>query len=248
MSDSLWPHEILPGSSVHGISQTRILEWVAISFSRGSSQPRDWTWVSHIAGRFFIIWATREAPIFLCVCVCVCVCVYLLINMCTCVHAQSLSPVRLLGPHQAPLSMEFSRWECRSGLPFPTTGHLPDPRIKPVSLGSPVLAGFFTTAPPRKPQVYKCVLINTNTHTLLVLFLLNHDPDWYTEGQLAKELSQSHSHSQLQNCKVQWKMQVQIPSFKSKVGKLFPFFYGLFGASLVAQRLKASAWNAGDLG
>ena len=36
----------LPGSSVHGILQTRILERVAISFSRGSSQPRDWTWVS----------------------------------------------------------------------------------------------------------------------------------------------------------------------------------------------------------
>ena len=43
----------LPGSSVHGILQTRILEWIAISFSRGSSRPRDWTWVSHIAGRCF---------------------------------------------------------------------------------------------------------------------------------------------------------------------------------------------------
>ena len=52
---------ILPGSSVHGILQARILEWIAIPFSRGSSQPRDWTWVSHIRGRFFIIWATREA-------------------------------------------------------------------------------------------------------------------------------------------------------------------------------------------
>ena len=50
-----------PGSSVHEILQTRILEWVAIPFSRGSSQPRDWTLVSCIAGRFFIIWATREA-------------------------------------------------------------------------------------------------------------------------------------------------------------------------------------------
>ena len=51
-----------PGSSVHGILQARTLEWVAIPFSRGSSQPRDWTWVSCIAGRFFTIWATREAP------------------------------------------------------------------------------------------------------------------------------------------------------------------------------------------
>ena len=51
-----------PGSSVHGIFQARILEWVAISFSRGSSQPRDRTQVSCIAGGFFTIWANREGP------------------------------------------------------------------------------------------------------------------------------------------------------------------------------------------
>ena len=51
----------LPGSSVHVISQARVLEWVAISFSRGSFQPRDWTQVSHTAGRRFTIWATRGA-------------------------------------------------------------------------------------------------------------------------------------------------------------------------------------------
>ena len=51
----------LPGSSVHGILQARILEWVAISSSRGSSWPRHRTWVSCIAGRFFTVWATREA-------------------------------------------------------------------------------------------------------------------------------------------------------------------------------------------
>ena len=50
-----------PASSVHGILQARVIEWVAIPFSRGSSQPRDWTQVSCIAGRFFTIWATREA-------------------------------------------------------------------------------------------------------------------------------------------------------------------------------------------
>ena len=50
-----------PGSSDHGILQARILEWVAIPFSRGSSWPRDQTQVSCIAGRFFTIWATREA-------------------------------------------------------------------------------------------------------------------------------------------------------------------------------------------
>ena len=46
---------------VHEILQARILEWVAFPFSRGSSQPRDQTQVSHIAGRFFTSWATREA-------------------------------------------------------------------------------------------------------------------------------------------------------------------------------------------
>ena len=46
----------LPGSSNHGIFQARVLKWVAISFSRESSWPRDRTWVSHIAGRCIIIW------------------------------------------------------------------------------------------------------------------------------------------------------------------------------------------------
>ena len=52
----------LPGSSLHGILQARVLEWVAFSFSRGSSQPRDRTQVSCIPGRHFNLWATREAP------------------------------------------------------------------------------------------------------------------------------------------------------------------------------------------
>ena len=52
----------LPGSSVHGIFQARVLEWVAISFSRGSSGPRDRSRVFCIVGRCFIIWATREPP------------------------------------------------------------------------------------------------------------------------------------------------------------------------------------------
>ena len=49
-----------PGSSVHGILQERIVEWVTIPFFRESSRPRDQTWVSCISGRFFTIWATRE--------------------------------------------------------------------------------------------------------------------------------------------------------------------------------------------
>ena len=51
----------LPGSSVHGILQARILEWLAMPFPRGSFWLRDRPWVSHTAGGFFTIWATREA-------------------------------------------------------------------------------------------------------------------------------------------------------------------------------------------
>ena len=63
MADSLWPREQYspPGSSVHGILQIRMLEWAAISSSRRSSWPKDQTLVSCTVGRFFTIWATREA-------------------------------------------------------------------------------------------------------------------------------------------------------------------------------------------
>jgi len=53
-------HYSPPGFSVHGILQARILKWVAISFSRVSSRPRDQTQVSCITGRFFTVWATRK--------------------------------------------------------------------------------------------------------------------------------------------------------------------------------------------
>ena len=56
----LWPHE-LPGSSVHGISQARTLEWVAISFLRGSSRPRDRTSIFWIGRQILYHWATKEA-------------------------------------------------------------------------------------------------------------------------------------------------------------------------------------------
>ena len=68
----------LPGSSVHGISQARILEWVAISYSRGSSWHSDRTQVCCIASKLFTIWATMEACV--CVCVCVCVCMYISVH------------------------------------------------------------------------------------------------------------------------------------------------------------------------
>ena len=52
----------LPGFSIHGILQAKVLEWVAIDFSRGSSRLRDRTQVSCFASRPFTLWATREAP------------------------------------------------------------------------------------------------------------------------------------------------------------------------------------------
>ena len=61
MSNSAMLLTVPPGSSVHGLLQARIVEWVAFPFSRGSSQPRDQTQVSCIAGGFFTSWATREA-------------------------------------------------------------------------------------------------------------------------------------------------------------------------------------------
>ena len=56
-----------PDSSVHGIFQARILEWVAVSFSRRSSRPKDWTWIfyvscRYVAGRFFTTSTTWKAP------------------------------------------------------------------------------------------------------------------------------------------------------------------------------------------
>ena len=63
VSDSLQPHELQPASLFlsMGIFQARILEWVTMPSSRGSSQPRGWTQVSSIASGFFTSWATREA-------------------------------------------------------------------------------------------------------------------------------------------------------------------------------------------
>ena len=61
VSNSLWPHGLEPTRLVRPWNfQARVLEWVAISFSRGSSWPRDRTQVSHIAGRHFTLWITWQ--------------------------------------------------------------------------------------------------------------------------------------------------------------------------------------------
>ena len=114
----------LPGSSVHGIFQARILEWVAISFSRGSSQHRNRTQTSCIADRFFNLQCCLGSPEY--------------IYKCYKIVVKSLSCVRLFATqwtvaYQAPPSMGFSRQEYWSGLPFPFPGALPNPGIEPRS-------------------------------------------------------------------------------------------------------------------
>ena len=130
----------LPGSSVHGIPQARLLEWIAMTFSRRSSWSKDQTcisYVSWIAGGFFSHWATWEA----------------LIPVWS--EVKSLSRVQLFATpwtvaYQAPQSMGFSRQEYWSGLPFPSPGDLPNPGIEP---GSPTLqADALPSEPPGKPQ------------------------------------------------------------------------------------------------
>ena len=100
----------LPGSSVHGIFQARILEWDAISFSRGSSQPRVWTRVSHIAGRCFNLWTTREALPYLSVHIFVlCVCVSIPANKLIC--TVSLESTYMCLIYNACFSLSDSVWQ-----------------------------------------------------------------------------------------------------------------------------------------
>ena len=123
----------LPGSSVCGIFQARILEQIAISFSKGSSQPRDWTHVSYasyIGRQILYHWVTWKI-IYQCVqshFSCVWLCMTLWTVAC-----------------QAPLSKRFSRQEYWSGLPFPSPGDLPDPESQLTSVESAALTGWFFT-------------------------------------------------------------------------------------------------------
>ena len=140
----------LPGFSVHGILQARILEWVTISFSRGSSRPRDRTRISHIGGRRFNLWATRKAHIAKLLQSCPTLCdpidgspprlpipgilqartlEWAVISSSNAwkwkVKVKSLSHVQpsatpWTAAHQAPLSMGVSRQEYWSGVPLPS--------------------------------------------------------------------------------------------------------------------------------
>ena len=91
--------------TVHGILQARILDCISFRFSRRSSQPRDRTQVSHIAGGFFTSWAKGSPKL--------------------------LSHVWLFATPWVIQSMEFSRPEYWSGYPFPSPGDLPNPGSNP---------------------------------------------------------------------------------------------------------------------
>ena len=117
-----------PSSSVHGLFQAGILEWVAISFSRGSSQPRDWTQVSRIAGRRFNLWATREAHMISITTTQLYWCSIkgvMLLFSCLILSDSFATPWTVA--LQSPLSVGFPRQEYWSGLSFPSPGDLPYP-------------------------------------------------------------------------------------------------------------------------
>ena len=111
----------LPGSSVHGIFQARILECVAISFSRRSSQPRDWTHISFIGRQILYhraTWIPRSIYIIYCAVPC---CTQLYLTLAT----------QWIVAHHTPLSMGFPRQEYWSGLPFPSPGIISTQGLNP---------------------------------------------------------------------------------------------------------------------
>ena len=105
-------------------------------------------------------------------------CIFVYIYACACM----ISHIRLFIPwtvaHQAPLSMEVSRQECWSGLPFPSPGDFPDSEIEVISLASPALAGgFFTTEPPGK-STYTC-----NSLLFVYMFIYIYMLPWWLSSK-----------------------------------------------------------------
>ena len=145
-----------PGSSVHGILQATILEWIAISFSRGSSPLRDWTWVSLVAGRFFTL-PSGKSNIRMLSTVNQGRSVYRLPSSFssfknTKVKVKLLSHVQIFVipwtvVYQAPLSMGFSRQEHWSGLPFPSPMHESE-KWSEVAQSCPTLRDPMDCSPP----------------------------------------------------------------------------------------------------
>ena len=114
-------------------------------------------------------------------------------------HVQSLSHVRLSAilwtvAHQAPLSVEFSRQEYWSGLPFPPPGDLPNPAVEPTCPEAPALAGgFFTTEPPPPHKTWQLLLSHLHSFTsiFLSLSLITKSCNWESKTTHKREMKTS---------------------------------------------------------
>ena len=145
-----------PGSSVHGISQAGILEWVTISFSRGSSQPWDQTHVSW-NGRWILLPHTHT-------------------HTHTCVKVKSLSCVQFIVTpwtvaYQAPPSMGFFRKEYWSGLPFPSPEDLPNLHLHKTLIYIHLFMFTYLYYLP----IIMCIFVKLNMDSYQCLILISQD-------------------------------------------------------------------------
>ena len=155
-----------PGSTVHGISQARILKWVVITFSRWSSQT--WDRVSCIGRQILYHWATWcyifflkwpfYVMLFFVSCYSLCFKVYF-VSISIAAAAKSLQSCPTLCDQidsnlPGSPSLGFSRQEHWSGLPGPPPGDLPDPGIEPVSPEAPVLQAILYRWATREAPAY----------------------------------------------------------------------------------------------
>ena len=141
-SGSLWPHGLSWAPLSMDFSRQEYWSGLPFSSSGNLPNPRDWTQVSYIAGRFFSVWATREAHPRV---------IQNSVNNRLCCAVASVMPDSLkcyrLWPSRLLCPWGFSRQEYWGGLTCPPPGDFPNPGIEPISLGSPALAGrFFTTS------------------------------------------------------------------------------------------------------
>ena len=161
-----------PGSVVPGILQARTLEWVAISFSRRSSQTGDATQVSCTAGRFFYHLSHHRSPsVVVCMIIILHILYWDILDLCACLLSR-FSHIWLFETLwtvacQASLSMGFSRPAYWSGLPCPPPGELPNPGIKPSVSLCPLhwAGGFFTTRASWEAHSWPIFYINLRAMT-----------------------------------------------------------------------------------
>ena len=143
----------LPVFSVHGIFQARILEWVAISFSRGSSQPKDWICISCIHRPILYHWANWIE-----------------------VNWKSLSCVQFIVTpwtvaYQAPPSMGFFRKEYWSGLPFPSPEDLPNLHLHKTLIYIHLFMFTYLYYLP----IIMCIFVKLNMDSYQCLILISQD-------------------------------------------------------------------------